>query len=64
MAKESIVAAPAGQNNWRFCNKCYSLWWNGRPDNGHCPAGGAHEGSGSWDFCLLGDPVGLGQGPE
>ena len=43
------------QNNWRFCNKCYTLWWNGRPDNGHCPAGGAHEGTGSWNFYLPAD---------
>jgi hypothetical protein len=27
------------QDNWRFCQKCYSLWWFGRPDNGVCPAG-------------------------
>lgn len=43
------------QDNWRFCNKCYTLWWNGRPDNGHCPAGGAHEGTGSWNFYLPAD---------
>jgi hypothetical protein len=49
-------AADATQNNWRFCNKCYSLWWNGMPDNGHCPGGGAHSGSGSWDFYLAADP--------
>jgi hypothetical protein len=42
------------QDNWRFCNKCYVLW-NGRPDNGHCAAGGAHEGHGSWNFYLPAD---------
>lgn len=49
-------AADATQRNWRFCNKCFSLWWNGAPTNGHCPAGGAHDGSGSWDFYLAADP--------
>jgi hypothetical protein len=43
------------QDNWRFCNKCYSLWWNGRSDNGNCAEGGAHEGSGSWNFHLPAD---------
>lgn len=42
------------QNNWRFCNHCYSMWWNGRPDNGACPSGnspdGQHHGQGSWNF--------------
>jgi hypothetical protein len=36
------MAAPVGQNNWRFCTKCYCLWWNGNPTNGVCPAGGEH----------------------
>ncbi len=49
------VAVNTEQDNWRFCNKCYVLWWNGHQDNGRCPAGGAHEGSGSWDFYLPAD---------
>jgi len=49
------MAKNTEQDNWRFCNKCFSLWWNGRPDNGSCPAGGAHEGSGSWNFYLPAD---------
>jgi hypothetical protein len=63
------MAAPVGQNNWRFCNKCYGLWWNGYPDNGHCPAGGAHVAvafggkGGSWDFVLAADPSAY-PGPE
>jgi len=49
------VAKNTEQDNWRFCNKCYILWWNGRRDNGHCAAGGAHEGTGSWNFYLPAD---------
>ncbi|MFC0850238.1 hypothetical protein ACFH04_41940 [Streptomyces noboritoensis] len=29
----------AYQNNWRFCNHCFGLWWNGAPTNGACPSG-------------------------
>jgi len=37
------MAAPVGQNNWRFCTKCYCLWWNGYSGNGVCAAGGQHD---------------------
>jgi hypothetical protein len=30
------------QDNWRFCSKCFCLWYNGEPTNGVCPAGGEH----------------------
>jgi hypothetical protein len=54
-----LMAIPAGQADWRFCNKCYSLYWNGDPNsNGHCAAGGAHDATGSWDFLLPANPVG------
>ncbi len=43
------------QDNWRHCSKCYSLFWYGHPDNGRCPAGGAHDGNGSWNFYLDAD---------
>ena len=36
------MAAAIGQNNWRFCSKCFCLWFNGLPTNGVCPAGGEH----------------------
>ncbi|WP_242910674.1 hypothetical protein [Actinomadura terrae] len=37
------MAAPVGQSNWRFCSKCFGLWYNGLPTNGVCPAGGSHQ---------------------
>ncbi len=40
------------QDNWRFCQKCYALFWNGMDDNGHCPAGGSHDASDSWNYTL------------
>jgi hypothetical protein len=42
-----------GQHNWRFCNKCRGLWFNGRPTNGVCPAGGSHTSAGSGDYSLI-----------
>lgn len=56
MAVEIPDAVNHTQENWRFCVRCLSLFWNGRSDNGHCPhpAGGAHQGVG-WNFYLLTD---------
>ena len=59
------VAAPIpkygdkGQQDWRFCNKCFILYYDGyHKDNqpkdanrGRCPAGGAHFPQG-WNFEL------------
>ena len=33
----------ATQANWRFCTKCYSLFWYGYSTAGVCPGGGAHS---------------------
>jgi hypothetical protein len=51
------MSSTTEQDNWRFCGKCFSLWWNGNPTtNGVCPAGGAHSGPGSWNFYLPANP--------
>jgi hypothetical protein len=52
----------ANQDNWRFCTKCYSLFWYGNPEsNGTCPAGQGHtpfteqsptHAATSWNFAL------------
>ncbi len=66
------MAAPIGQNNWRFCSKCFGLWFNGLPTNGVCPAGGSHSpvqnsggagGPSSWDYVVIADPVNF-ENPE
>jgi hypothetical protein len=49
--------AIAIQRDWRYCVKCFGLWFNGNPTNGHCPAGGAHDqGNVSGDYGLVMDP--------
>ncbi|MCJ0868024.1 hypothetical protein [Streptomyces sp. AP-93] len=35
--------ALANQPNWRFCVKCYGMFFYGYQDNGRCAAGGAHS---------------------
>ena len=39
------------QADWRFCNKCYALFFDGYDTRGVCPAGGAHVGQG-FNFVL------------
>jgi len=41
----------AGQPDWRFCNKCDAIFYNGYPDKGSCPAGGGHVAEG-YNFVL------------
>jgi len=31
---------------WRFCNKCFGLFFDGNPQKGVCPAGGGHAAQG------------------
>ena len=39
-------AAVGDQGEWRFCDKCESMFWNGTDKKGACPAGGAHVAQG------------------
>jgi len=41
----------AEQNEWRFCTKCNSLFYNGYDAKGACAAGGSHTAMG-YDFML------------
>ena len=35
-------AETGDQADWRFCNKCNGMFWNGTADKGRCPAGDGH----------------------
>jgi hypothetical protein len=37
---------PPFQLDWRFCNKCQSLFFDGYPQKGNCSAGGTHIAEG------------------
>jgi hypothetical protein len=53
---------PTAQTAWRFCNKCYMMFYDGYPNKGVCPAGGGHVAQG-YNFALSHDtpPSGLEQ---
>jgi hypothetical protein len=57
MANErTVTMAIVAQRDWRFCAKCFGLFFNGRKTKGVCPAGGEHSKTGSGDYALIGDP--------
>jgi hypothetical protein len=39
-------AAAGVQADWRFCNKCHQLFFDGYPQKGRCAAGGGHQAQG------------------
>ena len=43
------------QGNWRFCNKCHALFFDGTPNKGRCTAGGGHVSAGHNFHMLIGD---------
>lgn len=45
------------QKNWRFCNKCAGLFWNGDPrSSGSCPKDGRGHETNSLNFVLQHNP--------
>jgi hypothetical protein len=40
------------QGGWRFCKKCFGLFFSGNPDQGNCPSGGKHDNSKSGPYML------------
>jgi hypothetical protein len=52
---------PPNQNEWRSCNKCRTLFYNGFRNKGRCPAGGRHAANLGGQFILTYDSPGPGQ---
>lgn len=48
------------QSDWRYCEKCQSLFFDGYEKKGICPAGGAHQAQG-FNFLLTHDVPAPGQ---
>ncbi len=47
LAMGSPAAAQTGaQQDWRYCEKCAGMFWDGAADKGRCPAGGGHLAQG------------------
>lgn len=47
----SLPPAADAQSEWRICEKCITMFWNGNPNKGRCPAGGGHNARG-FNFSL------------
>lgn len=45
---------PNGQDGWRWCVRCQSLFYGGH-SSGRCPAGGAHDRANSYNYVLAHD---------
>jgi hypothetical protein len=46
-----VPASATAQAGWRFCKKCFAMFFPGGAGSG-CPRGGAHDGSSSFPFVL------------
>ncbi len=46
-----VVCQRPFQDAWRFCHKCFSMFFDGYPTKGVCPQGGGHEAQG-YNFVL------------
>ena len=46
-----IAARGRAQDQWRFCAKCYAMFFDGSADKGACAAGGGHVAQG-YNFVL------------
>ena len=53
---EPASAQTGSQGDWRYCQKCHSLFYNGFDTSGVCPAGGDHVAQG-WNFLLTYDAL-------
>jgi hypothetical protein len=51
------ISESARETNWRWCQKCYVLFYAGFPPNFACPAGGGHAAQG-FDYFLNFAPLG------
>jgi hypothetical protein len=43
---DALPETATGQIAWRFCNKCFELFWDGAANKGRCAAGGGHSAQG------------------
>jgi hypothetical protein len=50
-----IPSTPVAQAGWRFCNKCFAMFYDGYSAKGHCAAGGPHVAQG-YNFVLPHNP--------
>lgn len=49
---------PTAQTNWRCCQKCQAMFFNGYSNKGRCPAGGRHVADHTFPYVLPHDVPG------
>lgn len=42
----SLPGSAWAQTDWRFCHQCHTMFFDGYPSKGACPAGGGHAAAG------------------
>jgi hypothetical protein len=54
IAPKTKVVGPSTWIQWRWCSKCYALfWYPGGNQKGICPKGGGHDSNGSGYYAVL-----------
>jgi hypothetical protein len=48
----NLVGQGHQQQDWFSCGKCSVFFFGGFAEQGKCPAGGAHDRGGSWNFII------------
>lgn len=44
--QHDVPANATNDAGWRFCSKCYAMFWDATQQKGKCPAGGGHSAQG------------------
>jgi len=57
----ALAPPPPKQDNWRRCNKCLTMFYNGFRTKGRCPKSGAHIRGDESNFKLTYNSAGPGQ---
>jgi hypothetical protein len=52
----AVDRPPVTQDDWRWCSRCEGLFFGGLAAQSLCPAGGAHDASGSANYTLTLSP--------
>src|SRR5580693_7897800 len=47
--------AEGAQTNWAWCRKCQGFFYGPQQSASSCPAGGTHNGSGSYNYVIVYD---------
>jgi hypothetical protein len=49
----TVADFTVGQDKWRWCHKCQGMYFSANATQGKCPAGGAHDHTGSGNYDIV-----------